>query len=138
MFVILPTSELIVALNDNEELFLFSPDGARGVVRDMVLNAELEKLQLYNNTTTTPNGALTQRTVERLLFEYRNSPLTNGLFLNDRIDESARMEIVLDYIDFIIANIFIESLGNCPVDVSRQYHGWVGDNLVIKLEGACY
>ena len=135
MIVILPTANLITNLEVEEDTFVFWPDGVKGVVSSMILNANFENLRYY--TTDIPkrkNQFLTISVIDEILFNYRNSPFSSGLFLNDRIDESARIDLTLEYLDAIIADMLLESFLTRPIEVDKTYSKWVGKNLAIRLE----
>ena len=137
MIVILPTESLVSRLEVEEETFVFWPGGIRGVVSSMILNAELDNLRYYTHPVQkTKNQFLTISVIDKILFDYRNSPFSIGIFLNDRIDETARIDLTLEYIDEIIANMLLYSLQTHPFKLDKTYEKWVGNNLAIRLESS--
>lgn len=134
MYVVLPTSTLVDALAAEQGYFEFYQEGVRGVIKDMVLNADLSKLPSYENCGGFVSSVLTKEISESILNQYWNSPYAVRLFVDGRTDDSAIISIILDYLDECLAEMFRISLKHVDKEISNKYSSWVGNNLVIKLE----
>lgn len=133
MYVVLPTAELIHSVSDSEDLFNFYRDSTKGLIADMIVQADSHVLSWYKNSE--PNGnPLTNDFTEKVLLSYYNSPEAIWNFHSENTDNSTYIEAMIVALDYSIAQMLLRVFGNHQFKIKTDGVKWINNNLVIVLE----
>lgn len=130
--VILPTSEVLGFLSHFQELFSFYEDGLRGLVRDCVLlsdgvGSQRVSMREFGSSVIDPDFA------SKVMREYAQSPSAMFLSVINNSGAYHSAEMALEYVHDLVIDMVKATFGPAVYDISKTWHHWHSDDLVIEV-----